>query len=321
MVRLLRILGLGLLLAFVALAVGLGWAHLEMRSLGGPLPSVEAVGALPLPEDAPVQVLAVDTASQPMPRRLVLDPGRDPSPQADYVMSHPSFLLRWRDGRGLLIDLGMDPAAARSFGRVLELAGASPIQPHGSAAEQLGALAREGRLGLVFTHLHTDHVQGVLSLCAARQGREVALFQTPAQVERRNFTTRPGARLLDRAACLRRFSIAGSPLAPIPGFPGVNVFYAAGHTPGSQVVIARLGGAGGARTLVFTGDAVNQVDGARYDVPKPFFYRVLMVPESDARLSEVRRLLGRLEREKGAGLVVSHDRHQLESLGLLAPLL
>jgi hypothetical protein len=73
---------------------------------------------------------------------------------------------------------------------------------------------------------------------------------------------------------------------------------------------------GAAKTFVFTGDVVNQIDGARRNLPKPRLYSVLMVPEHTARLERLRLLLGELEREHGATLLVSHDQLALEASGV-----
>jgi glyoxylase-like metal-dependent hydrolase (beta-lactamase superfamily II) len=297
---------------------GLALAHRDIRRPAAPLPTVaEVVAARGTADGLPVELEAVDTASQAAPRGAVLDGARDPNPDAPYVMSHPAFLLTWGDGRRLLIDLGMDPRAAVSFSRAFTWIGADPVVTHGAAARQLAGRVESGLLGVVFTHLHTDHVQGVEALCRARGGAEVVLFQTRQQAERHNYTTRPGARLLAEADCLRPAGIPDGALAALPGYPGVFVVRAAGHTPGSQIVIAFVGQDDAVRTVVFTGDAVNAADGARHDVPKPLTYRLLVVPEDDARLGRLRRLLGRLELEAGAELAVAHDRLQLERLGLL----
>lgn len=310
-----RILAAVALLALATLLLAAGWlgyAHWAIHGLGGPLPL--ALTALE-GDDLPIGLVVADTARQRTPRARVLDPARDPSPDSPYEMSHPAFLLRWADGRKLLIDTGMERAAAAQFGRTLELVGAAPAQPRGSAVEQLPELAG-GRLAVLFTHLHTDHTQGLGALCATRGGAEIELFQTPAQAARGNYTTRPGAAAIEAAGCTRRTLLADEALARVPGFPGVGVIWAAGHTPGSQIAIAALRGEGGAvRRIAFTGDVANAVDGIRHGVPKPLLYRLLIVPEDETRLAEVRRFLLHLE-QAGVALAPSHDGLHLRSLGL-----
>jgi hypothetical protein len=81
------------------------------------------------------------------------------------------------------------------------------------------------------------------------------------------------------------------------------------------VVLAALRGDGAPRRLALAGDVANAVDGIRHDVPKPFLYRLLLVPEDDARLGAVRRFLGHLE-QAGFAVVPSHDGLHLRELGL-----
>jgi glyoxylase-like metal-dependent hydrolase (beta-lactamase superfamily II) len=317
--RSIRWLAIVVSLALAIPAALLAWTHGSIRRAGAPLPTVGEIRALPMPADAPVEVLAVDTATQAMPRALVLEASLDPTPNGEYRMSHPAFLLRWADGRGLLVDLGMDPDAARGFGAAGEWVGAAPIRTHGSAAELLARWLPVGPLSVLFSHLHSDHVQGVGALCKGRSDGELSLYQTRRQQGRGNYTTWPGRRLLDAVSCLAPEALADERLAPVPGHPGVSVFSAGGHTPGTQVVIAQVRDRDRSRLVVFSGDVVNHVDGIRHDVPKPDLYRLLVTPEADARLGEVRRLLAALESELGAEIAVAHDRFQLESLGLLSP--
>jgi hypothetical protein len=137
---------------------------------------------------------------------------------------------------------------------------------------------------------------------------------TEAQAERTNYTTRPGLDLLGDADCVRLERVGGGPLFAVPGFPGVFLIDAGGHTPGSQIVLAFVHGADGvAQRYAFTGDIVNNLDGVTYDVGKPFLYRTLAVPESEARQRELRAFLKRLHDEAGFELLVSHDQLALEA--------
>ena len=52
------------------------------------------------------------------------------------------------------------------------------------------------------------------------------------------------------------------------------------------------------------------------NIPKPRLYSLLMVPENEERLSQVRGLLKQLSRQPGVSLLVSHDLNQIESSGL-----
>ena len=105
-------------------------------------------------------------------------------------------------------------------------------------------------------------------------------------------------------------------LVPVPGFDGAFVIAAGGHTPGSQIVTAVIVPPNeGARGYVFTGDIVNNLDGVTYDVPKPFLYSLLIVPEDLERLQELRHYVKDL-RGSNFQLLVSHDQNSLEQSGV-----
>ena len=108
----------------------------------------------------------------------------------------------------------------------------------------------------------------------------------------------------------------GRPPYAIPGFPGLSVFETGGHTPGSQIFVARVGDSSGSRLWVFTGDIVNHIDGIVHNLPKPMLYSVFVVPEHRDRLDLLRRMLAELAQHPGTDLLVSHDLLQLESMGL-----
>jgi len=313
--RILLVMGGLALLAGVGLAFGVGWAHIAIRRERAPLPSVVAVLATAAGDDRPIAISWINTASQTMPRSAVLDSRRDINPGPPHVLSHPAFVFEWSDGRLLLVDTGMDRAGAVAFGKPIErLVGAQPIEPLSSLAERLGPL-RERVAGLVFTHLHVDHVEGVGALCAGIP-HPVPVFMTEAQRERSNYSTRPGRWLLERAACAKPVTLEGGPLFALPGFPGVLVIAAGGHTPGSQIVIAHVRQGEKLRTYALTGDIVNNIDGINHDIPKPFFYSLVVVPEDGERLAELRGFLRELRDRAGIVLLVSHDQAELEASGV-----
>ncbi len=301
--------------AVIIAAAGITWAHIAIRRERAPLPTFDAITASAGQTDNPVRLSVINTASQTMPRAAVLDPGRDPRPNDPYVMSHPSFVLEWADGRILLIDLGMNREEALSFGRPLELlGGAAPMEPHFSTAERLGNARRRVR-GIVFTHLHTDHVGGIIDLCAGND-QQVSVFMTPAQAERPNYTTRPGRSELRAAPCVREAVLSGGPLIPVPDFPGVFIVAAGGHTPGSQMIVAHVATREGTKTFLFAGDIANNIDGIRENIPKPYLYSLVLVPEDGERLDELRRFIRDLSVQKGVVPLVSHDQGSLEASGI-----
>lgn len=316
MIRKLFLFALALFALGVAgLGVVLTRAHLAIRRERAPLPTASQLLAAS-DDDIPVRLSYLNTATQPMPRSAVLDPAQDPRPQAAYVMGHPSFVLEWADGRVLLIDAGMNTEQASSFGKPLQLVGAQPLRALGSAADRLGP-ERRRVAAMLFTHLHTDHTGGIVDLCRGND-RPIDVWLTAAQAERLNHTTRPGMRLVDAAGCARKKLLGPEPSKAVPGFAGVRVIDAGGHTPGSQVVVAYVRGNEGVRRFAFTGDIVNNVDGVTHDIPKPYLYRLLIVPEDDGRLGEVRRFLRGLRDESGFALLVSHDQRQIEASGVPA---
>ena len=309
-----------LVVAVGAAAFVLVRAHLAVGREAAPLPTLDAIAAAAdvgtVIADAPRRLSVINTASQAMPRAAVLAGDRDPHPGQPFVMSYPAFVLEWGDGRLLLVDTGMTRDGARAFGRPIEwLGGADAIQPHGSVAEVLGDAA--GRVqGIVFTHLHVDHVGGITDLC--QRLHSVRVPMTEPQAEHLNYTTRPGLDLLQDAGCVRLEGVSGGPLFPVPGFPGVFLIDAGGHTPGSEIVLAFVANGAGLHRYAFTGDIVNNIDGVTYDVPKPLLYRTLIVPESDARQAELRAYLKRLHEEGEFTLLVSHDQGAIDASGVPA---
>jgi glyoxylase-like metal-dependent hydrolase (beta-lactamase superfamily II) len=313
------LLGLGAVVLALLLfaAIGLGVDKHAMNALTPAMPTADEVMAFDPNADLPVKLSWLNTGTQPMPRALVLEASKDATPQAPYVMSFPSFVFEWADGRIFLVDVGMNPAEAEAFGKPFEaVAGASKLRPLGGVAERLGdALKRVA--GVAFTHEHIDHVEGVTALCRLHPG-PISLFQGRLQVDETNYTTRGAQKTIDAAKCLERRVMDGTRLLALPGFPGLAFFAAAGHTPGSQVFVAHVRSGDAVKTWVLTGDVVNNIDGVRQNVPKPWYYSAFIVPESTARLDLLRRFLAGLERDHGAGLLVSHDQLSLEASGVPA---
>jgi glyoxylase-like metal-dependent hydrolase (beta-lactamase superfamily II) len=322
-----------LLTASLVVAAGtLAWGHIHIRRIEPPLPTLDAVLALDASSDLPVSLRYINTASQAVPRSAVLEPSLDPDPEAAYTMGHPAFVVEWSDGRLFLIDLGMSAAGAMSFGRPLEsLAGADRMQPHSGTSERL-ADARARVAGIAFTHMHVDHTGGIQGLCDdvlmdTPSGQRIPIFQGRYQMREVNHTTRGAKIQLEEADCIERHPLVSEDaIQEIPGFPGVSMIAAAGHTPGSQIFIVKLrtpanpneSEAGNERveTWVLTGDVVNHIQAVEFDIPKPGYYSLLVVPENAERLGHVRSFLKQLSRRPGVRLLVSHDLNQLEASGI-----
>ena len=280
-----------LLLAVAGAAAGLIWMHLTVQGQRGPLPLAGELMDLSKESDLPIKVSVIETAEQVTPRRFVLDPTNDPTPDATYVMTHPSFVLEWADGRLLLVDAGMTQNGAIKFGQPMEtLIGAGPTTTLKSVALALDKDVERVK-GMVFTHLHLDHVDGVRDMCPRVQ-KPVKVFMTGGQLDTWTLFTSEGKDVVLHSGCTEPVRVAPAKLIPLEGFPGVAVIHAAGHTPGSQIVVAAVRDqAGTLERYVFSGDVTNTIDGIRNDLPKPLLYRLVIVPEDDDRLGELRRYL------------------------------
>ncbi len=316
----------GLLLAAAVLA----WGHLQIHRVNPPLPDPEEILNPDRSVELPVRLTWINTASQRMPRSGVLEPEVDPHPDAPYTMSHPTFVVEWQDGRIFLIDLGMEASAAVSFGLASELTvGADPIEPHRSTSARLGK-NRTRVAGIGFTHMHTDHTNGLLRLCQdlgprGRGPNRIPVFQHHYQLSQGNHTTRPARLQLDEVDCIERRSLGSeSGLIAVPDFPGVFAVPVGGHTPGSTMYIVLLrvfpgnstGRQDDVQTWVITGDVVNHYQGIELDLPKPKLYSLLVVPESEDRLHRVRSFLKELSTKPGVRLLISHDQNHLEATAL-----
>lgn len=316
--RLVRWIVVLVLLVLAVFGLGTVWMHTVVEREHAPLPLVADILALPQADDLPVKVSVIETAHQVLPRSAVLDPRFDPKPAGPFLMTHPAFVLEWADGRLLLIDVGMTQLGAVRFGWPIEqFFKGGPIEPLKTTAAVLGEAAPRVK-GIVFTHLHIDHVDGLGELCG-RIGHPVKIFMTPPQLDTWTLMTAEGKTAVERAPCAERTRIGGAPLIRLDGFPGVGVIASGGHTPGSQIIVAAVRDAAGTtHGYLFSGDVTNTIDGIEKDVPKPFFYRLVIVPEDDDRLGELRRYLRVLEHEHDFSIVVSHDQEHLKALGIPA---
>ena len=260
--------------------------HLQTRGIAPRLPATEELLALRDVADGPTRVELLTVASQESPRGTI---------------AHTVVVAHWADGRGFMIDAGMDRGGAAEFAGLLKmLSGAGDGRFHGDVAEQLGPAVRDIE-GVAFTHLHIDHTQGLGAFCAAR-GRGAAVYQTSWQAEEHNLNTTEGAEIV-RGSCLDARVLRGEGLIPIDGFPGLAVVPLGGHTPGSTLFAVAVDG----RLWLFSGDTTNTKASLLDDVGKGFFYSWVLVPENTARTAELRRWLAELDSREDTTVIVSHD--------------
>lgn len=286
MKRVLKLLLILLAVVLLLLLVGLLPAHRQIRAIEPVLPDFSALqSALAVP-DAPVAVTFLNTASQRMEQG---------------ELGHPGVLIGWSDGRRFLIDTGMPPDKAVAFGRPIELLlGAGQTQTYGSLGTQLGAAVQQIR-GIGFTHLHSDHTDGLPEICA-RQTTPATVFQAHLQARERNYTTDLGFPALAEAACPRQ-ALPEASINAVPGFPGLVAVSMGGHTPGSTLFVARLGD----RYLAFSGDITNDRRSLRDDLPKHWLYTTFIVPEHTARATLLRRWLRDLDDRSDVTVFPAHD--------------
>ncbi len=293
----LKIIALIALLFVLILVAVLGKAHWDIRQVNPALPSLEDLDARLNTDNGPVQIRYLLNASQSNP--------------GGGSLTHSSFLFEWSDGKQFLLDVGMDRQGTIEFGEISETVfGANPIQFHGTIADQLGPAAAN-ITGLAFTHLHQDHTGGATALCSKAQG-PVSVFQTRWQADWGNTVTEMGRVLLDDASCLCFIKLPEPEVNTVPGFPGLLMISAGGHTPGSTVYAAKIEG----YTWLFSGDITNSKQDLLSNTSKALWYSTLMVPESRKRLDTLRQWLANIDQLPNRQVVVSHDLDALQKSGL-----
>ena len=274
-------------LAIILLAVASTLpAHRQIRSVQPALPGYDDIVSALESADGPTGITYLNSASQRSPAG---------------TLGHPGVLLTWPNGRSFLVDTGMTPEHAIAFGKPIEfLLDAEPTQTYGSLSEQLGEAVNRIE-GIAFTHLHSDHTDGLPSLCAA-QTIPATVFQTPLQFTELNYTTELGLESLEKASCPRE-ELAKETIMPIPGFPGLAAVSMGGHTPGSTLFIARV-----ADTYwLLSGDITNDKKSILQNLPKHWLYSTFIVPENTQRTAALRKYLLALDRIGGVTVLPAHD--------------
>lgn len=284
------------MLVLLAAAVFLIPPHLQVRGVEPPLPDVSQLRALLTVDDGPVSVRYLDTSSQKLPAG---------------ELGHTVFLVEWANGNVFMIDAGMDRETALEFGSLLQtLLGAEEGAVfHGTVPDLVGKDTSRVT-GVGFTHLHIDHVQGLLAFCEAR-GEGARVYQTSWQAELHNFNTVESAGLVEDS-CLRPGNLSGEGVMPVDGFPGLGVVALGGHTPGSTLFAI----ASGDQLWLLSGDTTNTKADLLSNTGKGFLYSYLVVPENTARTEVLRKWLAALDANDDMSVVVSHDLGDVAGSGI-----
>ncbi|MFT7286226.1 MAG: glyoxylase-like metal-dependent hydrolase (beta-lactamase superfamily II) [Halieaceae bacterium] len=283
----LRIALLLVILTTIVLAVFLGPAHMQIRGVAPALPTEAQLRALASVPGGPLSIHFIESSSQRGPKR---------------TLGHASVIIEWPNRRLFMIDAAMDDQASQDFGALIARLspGMGPVEFRGTVADLLGpGVAAIDGVG--FTHLHTDHVQGITAFCAARAGGS-HLYQSTWQAREHNLHTKESALQL-KNSCLKAVLLAGDGLLSHADFPGLGIAALGGHTPGSTLFAAHVEG-----TLwLMSGDISNVKEQLLSNTGKGWLYSNLLVPENTARTEELRLWLAALDAQPDIEVIVAHD--------------
>jgi glyoxylase-like metal-dependent hydrolase (beta-lactamase superfamily II) len=225
------------------------------------------------------------------------------APAQPSVQARTAFQVVYADGT-VMVDAGMNQQVHRFFGRGTE-------EPYDAAAAQTVAAAVDRARLIVFTHEHGDHVGGVV---ASPRAAELAVKTILTRRQADTLTAAPQMPEIRLTAADARRYIVIDYHAYYPVAPGLAFIEAAGHTPGSQMILVQLESG---REIVLAGDVTWHMDGVRLVAGKDAPW---VVEDKPAVLGQLRWLKGLLDAEPNLVIVPSHDdelRQDLVSRGVL----
>jgi glyoxylase-like metal-dependent hydrolase (beta-lactamase superfamily II) len=290
--KILKLLGTLLIVGLAAIAAILGEAHWQVRQVEPALPSGQEIAAVLATGQDPVAISYINTSTQLSPLGAI---------------GHVGVLIEWDSGKRLLLDTGMPAEQAVAFGKPMQqLLDAEPAQTFGAIDEQIGAAVNT--IGAIaFTHLHSDHTDGLTGICAAQQS-PATVFQTSLQRNEQNYGTVGGEKTIATSGC-GRVVLGAETVKLVPGYSGIVAIAAGGHTAGSTIYATRFNG----KIWVFAGDITNDMHSLHNNIPKAWLYSTFIVPEHTLRQEQLRLWLESLDQQEGFVVLVAHDIHAWQS--------
>ena len=225
------------------------------------------------------------------------------APAEPSVQARTAFQVVYADGT-VMVDAGMNQQIHRFFGRGTE-------EPYDvEAARQVEAALDRARL-IVLTHEHGDHAGGVI---ASPRAAALASKTILTRAQLQTLMTAPQMPEIRLTADAARRYRALDYDEYYPVAPGMAFIKAAGHTPGSQMVLVSLESG---RDVLLIGDSAWHMDGVRQMVGKDAPW---IVEDQPAVLDQLRWLNGLVRTAATPTIVASHDdeeRRRLIDAGVL----
>jgi glyoxylase-like metal-dependent hydrolase (beta-lactamase superfamily II) len=219
------------------------------------------------------------------------------APVQPSVQARTAFQVVYADGT-IMVDAGMDRQVHRVFGRGAD-------EPYDASAAQAVATAVDRARLVVLTHEHGDHVGGIVASPKAAELASKTILTRPQLETLLTAPQMPEIRLTAEAA--RRYIVVDYDLYH-PVAAGMAFIKAAGHTPGSQLVLVQLDSG---REILLVGDATWHMDGVRQVAGKDAPW---VAEDKAAVLSQLRWLNGLLRTQPNLVIVPSHDDEHLRDL-------
>lgn len=246
-----------------------------------------------LPGRKPLRINVLKFAESRRPKNFsVKGAPAEPSVQARTV-----FQVVYADGT-VMVDAGMNQQIHRFFGRGSD-------EPYDAeAARQVESALDRARL-IIVTHEHGDHVGGVI---ASARAAGLASKTILTRVQLQTLMTAPQMPEIRLTTDAARRYMAVDYDAYYPVAPGMALIKAAGHTPGSQMVLVSLESG---RDVLLIGDSAWHMDSVRQMVGKDAPW---IVEDQPAVLDQLRWLNGLARTEANLTIVASHDEEERRRL-------